>query len=98
MFQNDRYITCGVENEIPAPIQLAMWCMIDNRRLTGAKVDYLQVFRLSGQDGRQKIIHSQEQPDYRNEVIIPTLNHPVEAKIFVIDDGDHSTMLLSDEY
>ena len=60
--------------------------------------DYLQVFRLSEHEGRQKIIHSQEQPDYRDEIITPIFVSPVEAKIFVIDDGDHSTMLLANEY
>ena len=100
MFTNKRYITCGIVNEIPDEIQLVLWIMIDNlRRSTSSELDYLQVFWLSSQDGKQKIIHSQEQPKYRNEILVALLCQPVEkAKIFVIDDGGHSTMLLAEEY
>jgi hypothetical protein len=45
----------------------------------------------------QKIIHEQEQPVYKKEYIIPS-EHPVNLKVYVIDDEDHSTMLLSSEY
>ena len=100
MFTNKRYITCGIANEIPDEIQLVLWIMIDNlRRSTPIGLDYLQVFWLSDQDGKQKIIHSQEQPEYRNEILVTFLCQPVKkAKIFVIDDGRHSTMMLAEEY
>ena len=98
MFRNTCYITCGVENEVPIEIQIFLWAMIETLRNKGIKLDYLQVFRLSIHDDQQKIIHTQEQPDYREEIIVPLFDHPVEAKIFVIDDGDHSTMLLANEY
>lgn len=100
MFTNKRYITCGVAHEIPAEIQLGLWIMIDNLRTNNnIELDYLQVFRLSNQDGKQKIIHSQELPEYRNEILVAFIWHPVEnAKIFVIDDGRHSTMMLAEEY
>jgi len=100
MFANKRYITSGIAHEIPDEIQLALWIMIDNlRRSTNIKLDYLHVFWLFNQDGKQKIIHSQEQPEYRNEVLIAFHCQPVEkAKIFVIDNGKHSTMMLANEY
>jgi hypothetical protein len=100
MFTNKRYITCGISSAIPDEIQIGLWIMIDNLRTnTNIEVDYLQVFRLSNQDGKQKIIHSQEQPEYRNEILIALIWNPVEnAKIFVIDDGRHSTMMLAEEY
>lgn len=63
--------------------------------------DYLQVFDLSivenDKKKLQKIIHSQEEPEYRKEYILEFAD-PVETKIFVIDDEDHSTMLLAEEY
>lgn len=100
MFTNKRYFTCGIANEIPDEIQIVLWMMIDNlKNNNDIELDYLQVFRLSNQDGKQKIIHSQEQPEYRNEILVAFLCQPVEkAKIFVIDDGEHSTMMLAEEY
>jgi len=45
----------------------------------------------------QEIIHSQEVPQYKNHYLI-AVEKPVDAKIFVIDDSSHSTMLLAEEY
>jgi hypothetical protein len=63
--------------------------------------DHLQVFELLqaelNRKPAQKIIHSQECPEYRKEHFIPVTNS-VNAKVFVIDDGNYSTMLLADEY
>ena len=98
MFQNKRYMTRGVDNEIPMGVQVILWAMIEGLQYEGVKADYLQVFRLSEHEGQQKIIHSQEQPYYQHEIILLIFAVPVEAEIFVIDDGDHSTMLLAEEY
>lgn len=100
MFTNKRYITCGISSAIPDKIQLALWTMIDNfRTSTDIEVDYLQIFRLSNQNGKQKITHRQEEPVYCNEILVAFIWNPVEnAKIFVIDDGTHSTMMLAEEY
>ena len=100
MFTNKRYITCGISSAIPEKIQLALWSMIDNLRTsTHIEVDYLQIFRLSIQNGKQKIIHRQDQPVYCKEILVAFIWNPVEnAKIFVIDDGTHSTMMLAEEY
>lgn len=59
--------------------------------------DYLQVFRLRQTATGQHITHTQEQPPYQYELDVPCTD-AVNAKIFVIDDGTHSTMLLADEY
>ena len=59
--------------------------------------DYLQVFSLSSDNGRQRIIHSQEIPEYQKEYVL-NVGSPVTEKIFVIDDQTHSTMLLAKEY
>ena len=34
--------------------------------------DYLQVFDLSEENGKQKIVHSQEQPEYMKEYLFET--------------------------
>ena len=39
----------------------------------------------------------QEEPDYERTFTFPT-DEPITAKIFVIDDETHSTMLLAEEY
>ena len=96
MFDNERYITCGIEAAIPPILQLLLWHLIDQRRQTSVELDYLQVFALEGTNlpdiGRvQKITHSQD------EGFLAGMK-PIAAKIFVIDDGGHSTMLLADEY
>ena len=96
MFKNSRYVTRGATTDIPTELQLILWMMVDSLKI---EKDYLQVFRLTNEGGKQKIVHSQEQPDYRKEYVI---NHtdwePVVTKVYIIDDGDHSTMLLAEEY
>ncbi len=94
MFNNQRYITRGVQAEITFEIQLLMWECID--RMPESK-DYLQVFTFESIDILQKIVHTSEQPEYCMNYFIPC-SKPITAKVYVIDDGDHSTMLLAEEY
>ena len=95
MFSNQRYLTRGVYSEIPIELQLFMWECIDNLQI---EKDYFQVFELSVLDGIQRIHHFTEQPEYSMEYFLPTIIHTVTAKVYVIDDGEHSTMLLAEEY
>ena len=94
MFQTEKYLTRGVKNIVPVTTQLIMWDMIFNLPVSK---DYLQIFELRANDGMQIITHIQEQPDYRRTV---TFKSPaaITQKIYVIDDGDHCTMLLAEEY
>ena len=72
-----------------------MWALI--AQLPEPK-DYLQVFRLSVSDkGTQRIVHEQEEPQYHKEYDID-IENPITAKVYVIDDNDHGTMLLAEEY
>lgn len=98
MFNNARYITRGVTTEIPLELQCFLWLAIDSMEVETK--DYLQVFHLSPQNGTQHIIHTQEEPPYRAEYHISLSRDelPVTASLFVIDDGDHTTMLLASEY
>lgn len=95
MFNNQRYITKGVQADIPFELQLFMWECID--RLP-KNCDYFQVFELENLGSIQRITHFSEQPEYRMEYLLPTIANPVTAKVYVIDDGNHSTMLLAEEY
>lgn len=92
MFSNKRFTTPGVKSTIPFLIQVKLWDMIDG--LQGLlELDYLQIFTLHD----NIIIHSQEHPEYRATTVSP---FPVSdsLKIYVIDNGSYSTMLLPEEY
>ena len=94
MFTNQRYLTCGVDSTIPSKLQLFLWDCVD--RLPEPR-DYLQVFELKPVGNLQCITHSSEEPEYRMEYLLPS-DSPITDKLYIIDDGDHSTMLLASEY
>lgn len=95
MFQSPRYLTRGIQCTLPAWLVILLWSLID--RIPDDSCDYLQVFRLMHTGTGQHIVHSQEQPPYSYEMDVPC-DDAVNAKIFVIDDQTHSTMLLAEEY
>lgn len=92
-----RYITRGVENNVPLYLTMIMWELIDREKQNIA-LDYLQIFRLSTEDNKQKIVHEQEQPKPFKKTYVYRMPETFTGKIYVIDDGDHKTMLLVDEY
>ena len=94
MFNSNRYITKGVQENISLELQFFMWDCIDN--LSEPK-DYLQVFNLNVVGALQHIPQTSEEPEYKMEYLIPS-EKPITEKVYVIDDGDHSTMLLAEEY
>ena len=93
MFKNAKYLTRGVQSEIPIELQIFMWSCIESV----PEPDYLQIFRLEPMKTMQKIIHEQEEPEYRKEYLLKS-DAPITAKVYIIDDGEHSTMLLAEEY
>ncbi|MHC1723208.1 MAG: DUF960 family protein [Aminipila sp.] len=101
MFDNHRYITRGIQLGISIELQLFMWDCIDELKGQGGSMDYLQVFELSkvriGGAIFQEIEHRQEEPGYKKAFRIVS-KEIRDAKIFVIDDGRHSTMMLAEEY
>ena len=100
MFQNKRFLTRGVQAELPMELQLFLWNCIDQ---LPEERDYFQrlesnlVLLWKEIDGKQHIHHFSEQPEYSKEYQIST-EKPITAKVYVIDDTDHSTMLLAEEY
>ncbi len=94
MFNNQRYLTKGVQSEIPFELQLFMWSCIDG---LPEERDYFQVFKMENFNGIQKITHFSEQPEYRKEYIIP-IDTPITTKVYIIDSDTYSTMLLAEEY
>ena len=76
--------------------------MLARMKEQGIEPDYLQVYRLSYSE-QEKVLsirHSQEEPDYENTVSfeLPFGVKPYTGKLYYIDDGDHRTFLLAEEY
>lgn len=94
MFDKSRFLTCGVDSSIPLELQLFLWKCVE--RMPDPK-DYLQVFELSPSGTMQSITHTSEEPEYRQVYMIPS-DTPITEKLYIIDDGEHSTMLLASEY
>lgn len=94
MFDNNRYLTCGVDNVIPIELQLFLWNCVDG---LPEPRDHLQVFDLKQVGNLQCITHRSEEPEHHMEYLLPS-EHPITEKLYIIDDGDHSTMLLANEY
>lgn len=99
MFGGSRYVTRGVNADVGLDLQLILWGLIDDlKNRTGFQLDYLQVFDLEYVKGVQKITHKQECPPYRR-VHHFRVENPIDAKLFVIDDGNgHTTMMFNYEY
>lgn len=103
MFNNTRYMTRGIQEDVGLDLQLILWQLIDDCKAKGIKLDYLQVFELSTEtiDGQivQIVLHRQEEPNYQSTHRFVPIEQPMNTtKIWVIDDGDHSTMLFPSEY
>ena len=92
MFEREkRYITCGIDQRLPQDLQRLIWTSIDARIL----------FSNEKIDGVLALHHEQEQPPMLNVHYTnyrPEYEEILHEKIFVIDDGDHSTMLFAYEY
>ena len=95
MFNDQKFLTRGIESEIPSWLVHLMWHMVLTMEIE--EKDYLQVFKLTKTPVGQHIVHEQEHPPDRNELDVPC-DDAVDAKVFIIDDLTHSTMLLAEEY
>lgn len=76
-------------------LQLFLWQCIDE---LDVPKDYLQVFKCTMYDGKQKIVHIQEVPEYRREYLFNTDAPIFIGKVYIIDNDVYSTMTLSEEY
>ncbi|WP_367377497.1 DUF960 family protein [Enterococcus gilvus] len=102
--KENRYITKGVNEQVPRDMQLRCWQYIDEKvKQLLIQLDYLQIFEFSRDDqrGAITIIHRQEEPffiDYHECRISNDLINFQIKKLWVIDDQAHQTMLLPEEY
>lgn len=101
--KTNRYITKGVQAEIPHSLINFCWNKID-KAITNEEIelDYLQVFEFERNDEQElKVIHRQEEPVLKLMYRLPMTpeNEKLTAKkIWVIDDGTNQTMLLPSDY
>ena len=102
MFENPRYVTRSIADAVAVDIQQLVWALLDERRKSKEEMDYLQVFDLAMEtmmgECLQKVLHSQEQPSYENLTFHRTFSMPLTMTIWVLDDGDRTTMLLPSDY
>lgn len=95
--KGNRYITRGVNERIDLPLQILLWNLVDDLKI---EKDYLQVFKLSRVEDVVNIEHTQEVLDYKSciKVDAKDLKFDGNEKVYLIDSGVYSTMLLADEY
>ena len=106
MFENNtnRFLTKGVNEQVPQEIQLYCWQLIDEKKKEAEpELDYLQIFEFNKDNQRQaiEVIHRQEEPffiHYHEYKLSETLFNFQVKRLWVIDDDTTQTMLLPEEY
>ena len=102
MFENPRYVSRAIADAVAVDIQQLVWALLDERVKSKEELDYLQVFDLAMESMMgeciQKVLHQQEQPFYENLTVHRTFSMPLTMTIWVIDDGDRTTMLVPSDY
>lgn len=101
-FSASRYVTKGVAENFPIELQAALFSAVEQmREKVSGKLDYLQVFEIvtevKGQKKFLHIYHMQECPEAKLEYFIPT-DVEINSRAYMIDDVDHITLLLAEEY
>lgn len=96
MFSNERYLTMEVADKVPVEIQILMWNLVEEIKV---KKDYLQVFEVIPNGSEfVEIIHKQEIPEFTCNYIIKNIGIKTKMKLYIIDNGQYSTMMFSHEY
>lgn len=101
-FSGSRYVTSGVAENFPIELQAALFSAIERmREKVSGQLDYLQIFEIVTEINVQKkflhIYHMQVCPEAKLEYFIPT-DTEVNGRAYLIDDVDHITLLLAEEY
>ena len=95
MFTNERYLTREVAERVPIDIQLLMWDLVERIE----EKDYLQIFELIPKGSEiVEIIHKQEIPEVTSIYEMENNEIKNKMKLYIIDNGEYSTMMFSHEY
>jgi len=95
LFKGKRYLTSRSVQEIPWVTILVLWEMIDGMRVKHR--DREQLFELYATNHCQIICHMQQEHPYLYELELPCAK-PVDAKVYIVDKGTYSIMMLADKY
>ncbi len=95
MFKGKRYLTSKTVQTIPWVIIMVLWEMVDGMRVKHK--DREQLFELYATGQGQIICHMQQEHPYLYELELPCAK-PVNAKVYIVDKGTYSIMMLEDEY
>lgn len=94
-----KYMTRLVSEEVPIEIQAFMWQCFEMALKQGV-TDYLHVFECqinSGNLANQTILHRCERPFFEQDYTL-TVDHPVEAKFYLVDEKDYQILMVANEY
>ena len=95
MFTKERYLTREVADRVPIGIQLLMWDLVEKLE----ERDYLQIFELTPKDSEiVEIVHKQEIPEVTSIYKIKNNEIKNKMKLYMIDNGEYSTLMFSHEY
>nr|WP_317332885.1 DUF960 family protein [uncultured Romboutsia sp.] len=95
MFTNERYLTREVADRVPIDIQLLIWDLVERLE----EKDYLQIFELNPKGSEiVEIIHKQEIPEVTSIYKIKNNEIKNKMKLYMIDNGEYSTLMFSHEY
>ena len=67
MFRGKRFVTSGIAEKVPLELQMIMWDMIDTM---DEPRDYLQVFDLSEENGKQKLFIHKNNRNTRRSICL----------------------------
>lgn len=95
MLTRKRRVTQSINKAVPNTLQNLLWYLIESMEVES--MNRVQVFELKRKwhEGKlkQHIVHSQEQPAYRKEVLIG-LSRTVEGRICVIGGAGTSLIMV----
>lgn len=95
MFTNERYLTREVAEQVPIDMQILMWDLVEKLE----EKDYLQIFELTPiGSGMVELVHKQEIPETTSIYKIKNTEIKNKMKLYIIDNGEYSTLMFSDEY
>lgn len=97
--KSKRYMTRMIDEVVHVEIQKILWDLIDEQPKNDLELDYLQVFELKAQHGKQHIIHRQEVPEKEETSIVPLHStQPINTTIWCIDSRDYQMMFFPEDY
>lgn len=98
----ETYMTSGIAENVDSYLLVKCIELLNCLKEKGVKPDYLQVYRLVYNDETKVLMirHSQENPDYTNEVSfeLPSDVLSYDGKIYYMDELTHYIFLEADEY